>query len=209
MSEASSIAAFVDDVAAPTPTPGGGTVAAFVGAVAAALPAMVAGLTLGKKKFAGREEAMRELKRTVEALRSRLMGLARRDSEAFEKVLEARRLPAVTGEEIAARDRALAAAELEAARVPLDTAAACLGVLEQAALAAAKGNPNAVTDAGTAGLLARAAAEGALLNVQINLKSLPESADKTDIETELQRIRAALASAARRCDDAVHAALNA
>jgi glutamate formiminotransferase/formiminotetrahydrofolate cyclodeaminase len=203
------ISQFFDQVAAPTPTPGGGTVAAFAGALAAALPSMVAGLTLGKKKFAAQEGAMREMKQAVEGLRTRLLGLARQDSEAFEAVMRARRMADGTAEEKALRERTLAAAELEAARVPLATAGACLEVVEQAALAARLGNPNAVTDAGTAGLLAQAAAAGALLNVEINLKSMAPSADKNSVETELQRIRTALAQAGRRCDEAVRAALNA
>jgi len=82
-------------------------------------------------------------------------------------------------------------------------------VLELATLAARVGNVNAVTDAGTAGLLARAAAEGALLNVEINLKSLPAGADKNDVETALQRVRSALGLAAQHCTDTVHSALNA
>jgi glutamate formiminotransferase / formiminotetrahydrofolate cyclodeaminase len=209
LTEAVSIASFFDQVSAATPTPGGGTVAAFVGALAATLPAMVAGLTLGKKKFAAQEATVRDVKRAVEGLRVRLLGLARQDSEAFEAVLAARRLTQATPEEKALRERTLAGAELMAAQVPLLTAAACLDVLEQAGVAARVGNPNAVTDAGVAGLLARAAAEGAILNVQINLKSMPESADKNDVETELRRIQSALGEAAQRCADAVHAALNA
>jgi glutamate formiminotransferase/formiminotetrahydrofolate cyclodeaminase len=209
LTEAVPIGAFLDQVAAPSPTPGGGTVAAFVGALAATLPAMVAGLTIGKKSYAASEDAMREVKRRVEQLRIRLLGLARQDSEAFEAVLRARRMADTTAEEKAMREQALRAAELEATRVPLRTAAACVEVVEQAAVAARLGNRNAVTDAGVAGLLARAAAEGALLNVQINLKSLGGTADKDDVETELQRIRAALGTAARDCEDAVHAGLNA
>jgi len=209
LTEAASVASFFDSVAAPTPTPGGGTVSAFVGALAATLPTMVAGLTLGKKKYAAHEEAMKEVRRKAAALRGRLLGLARRDSEAFEAVLKARKLPQASPAEIETRAKAMAAADLAAMRVPLETAQACLEVLELAVEVAAKGNVNAASDSGVAGLLAQAAAEGALLNVEINLKSAAESADRTDIEMGLQRVRTMLGPLARSCRDAVHAALSA
>ena len=88
------------------------------------------------------------------------------------------------------------------------TAAACLRILELAAGVAKWGNANAITDAGTAGLLARAAGEGALLNVEINLKSLADSADKQEVETELRRLQSALARAAETCSTAVRAVLD-
>src|SRR5262249_25767993 len=118
-------------------------------------------------------------------------------------------LPQATAEESAARDRAVLDAELGAARVPLATAAACLKVVELAGVAARSGNSNAVSDAGVAGLVARAAAEGAILNVQINLKSIPAGADKEDVEMGLRRVQDALEPAARGCLDAVQAALTA
>jgi glutamate formiminotransferase/formiminotetrahydrofolate cyclodeaminase len=203
------LGSFMDAVAGPTPTPGGGTVAAVAGAIATALATMVANLTIGKKKYAASEEALRALKVDAERLRTSLLALARTDSDAFEAVLKARRLPQGTPAELAERDKALGAAELQAARVPLATAEACLEVLGLAGTAARLGNVNAVTDAGVAGWLARAGAEGALLNVQINLKSLPEGADKEGVEMGMRRVREALEPAARRCEDAVQAALNA
>ncbi len=152
---------------------------------------------------------MNEIARDAAVLRRGLMSLARQDSEAYEAVVKARQKPQATPAESEAREKAMQAANLEASRVPLRTAEACLQVLELAARVAKFGNTNAVTDAGTAGLLAGAAAEGALLNVQINLKSLAEGADKNDVETALQRARSALGPAAQRCSDAVHSALNA
>lgn len=209
LSEAVTIGSFFDEVASPTPTPGGGTVAAVVGALAACLTTMVANLTIGKKKYAAHQAALLGLKRDADGLRRELLELGRRDGEAFDAVLRARRLPQTTPDEIAARDLTLTAAGLTAARVPLATASACVRVLELAGLAARHGNVNAASDAGVAGLLARAAAEGALLNVQINLKSLEAGADKKDVETDLQRLQDTLESSARGCLEAVHAALNA
>jgi formiminotetrahydrofolate cyclodeaminase len=209
LTEAVPIGTFFDQVAGSSPTPGGGTVAAFVGALASCLATMVANLTLGRKKYAGSAEAMADLKRDAEKLRRELLALARRDSEAFDGVLRARRLPQSTPAEEAARASALAAADLGAARVPLETALACGRVVELAATAARMGNANAVSDAGVAGLLARAAGEGALLNVQINLKSFAPGADKEAVAADLDSARTALLSAAERCRTAVEVAMSA
>jgi glutamate formiminotransferase/formiminotetrahydrofolate cyclodeaminase len=209
LTEAVTLASFFDQVTAATPTPGGGTVAAIAGALAACLAAMVANLSIGKKKYAEHAEALRGVQRDAERLRAELLALGRRDSEAFDAVLKAGRLPEGNGGENAIRDQALALAGLEAAHVPLATAGACLAVLELAALVAKCGNVNAITDAGTAGLLARAAGEGALLNVEINLKSLGKSADKQGVEAELHLLHAALARASDACAAAVRATLGA
>ena len=209
LSEAVAIANFFDQVAGPTPTPGGGTVAAFVGSLASCLASMVANLTLGKKKYAGAEAAMSELKREAGSLRAELLALGRRDSEAFDAVLKARRLAQATPSEQSARESAMAAAELEACRVPLETARACVRVVELAVTAARQGNVNACSDAGVAGLLARAAGEGALLNVHINLKSLATSADRDSVSSEAVTVRASLVSAAERCAASVQAAMDA
>jgi glutamate formiminotransferase/formiminotetrahydrofolate cyclodeaminase len=152
---------------------------------------------------------MRAIQREAGEAQRDLLGLARRDSEAFDAVLQARRLPQSTPAEQARRDAAIAAAELEAARVPLQTADLCHRVIGLAERAARQGNVNAISDAGVAGLLAGAAAEGALLNVEINLKSLPGSADKTDVEMRLHDLRARVAESSRRCREVVHAALSA
>jgi len=209
MSEAVTIASFFDQVAAATPTPGGGSVSAFAGALASCLATMVANLTIGKKKYAASEGALREIKGRAEALRRDLLALSRADSEAFEAVLRAGRRPQSTSDERAVRDKALSAAHLEAARVPLRTAEACLIVVELAGQAVRLGNPNAITDAGVAGLVAQAAGRGALLNVQINLKSLPAGADKQGVETDLHRLEAALQKASGDCLGAVFSVLNA
>jgi glutamate formiminotransferase/formiminotetrahydrofolate cyclodeaminase len=207
LSGAVPLGSFLDEVAAPTPTPGGGTVAALAGALAACLATMVANLTIGKKKYAANEEALRRVKREAEALRAQLLALGRRDSEAFDAVLRARRMAAAPQGAANAGERQLAEASLEAARVPLLTAQACLRVLELAEQTARLGNVNAASDSGVAGLLAAAGAEGALLNVEINLKSLAEDVDKKVIQEGLQRLGDALGPATQRCREAVHAVL--
>jgi glutamate formiminotransferase / formiminotetrahydrofolate cyclodeaminase len=205
ISEGVTFGQMLDQVAAATPTPGGGTVVALTGALASALTAMVANLSIGRKKYAGHEPELREAQSRSVELRRELLGLARQDSESFEQVLRATRMPHATTDEQRARDRALSAANLEASRVPLRTAQACLAILELATRVAKWGNVNAITDAGVGSLLARAAGEGALLNVEINLKSVPPSADKEGVEMELRRLQAALGAEGGSCMDAVRA----
>ena len=209
MSEAVRVADFLDAVAAGTPTPGGGSVAAFAGALASCLATMVANLTVGKKKYAASEAEMRSIKQEAETLRRELLALSRADNEAFDAVLAAGRLPQGTATEVTAREAAVAAATLEATRVPLRTAEACLRVVELAGRAVKSGNRNAVTDAGVAGLLAQAAGRGALLNVEINLKSLPPGADKHGVETHLHRLDGAIRTASDDCLAAVNSTLKA
>jgi len=196
---------FLERVSENTPTPGGGSVAALAGALAAALVQMMAGLTIGKKKYAEAENEMKQMREKARVLRDRLTALVRRDSEAFEAVLAAGRLPKATPDEMVARDLALGRANLEAARVPLETAQLALETALLASRAAEIGNVNAVTDAGTAAWMARAAGEGALLNVQVNLQSLGESADKQGVEKEARELHARLAAAT----DAASAVVNA
>ena len=169
---------FLDEVASGTPTPGGGTVAALAGALGAALVSMVAGLTRGKKKYAAAEPLMADAQKEAAALRARLSGLMRRDAQAFDSVLAAFRLPQATPAETAERGRAVEAATWAATRVPLETAEAALEVARWAGRMLRSGNTNAASDGLVAAALARAACEGALANVQINLQNLPDSADK-------------------------------
>jgi glutamate formiminotransferase/formiminotetrahydrofolate cyclodeaminase len=203
-SEGTTVGAFFDQVAAGTPTPGGGTVAAFVGALASCLAVMVANLTIGKKKYVVSDGAMREMKARAEAARRDLLALARADSEAFEAVLRAGRLPQATPTEQATREKALAEAMMGAAKVPLRTAEACLEVAGMAREAARLGNVQAASDAGVAGLMAVAAGQGALLNVEINLKSMGPEADKNGVEADLRRLDAAFAPAAEECRGAAY-----
>ena len=166
---------FVDEVASAAPTPGGGTVSAVAGALAGALATMVARLTVGKKKYADVEARMREVDRDGESVRRELLELAQADARAFEGYRAAMKLSQRTPEEVALRERAIADAALTAAQVPLRTAEACVRALELATVVAESGNENAVSDAGVAAWLARSGAEGAALNVRINLPSVAES----------------------------------
>ncbi len=173
-----SIDAFVGRVASPSPTPGGGSVAAHAGALAAALAQMVAGLTIGRKKYAAVDDSMKEIAAESAALRRTLSSLAVLDAEAYERVRDAYRLSSETPEASAQRTTAIHNALYGAADTPLETARAAVRVAALAATVAKQGNQNAVSDATVAALLAEAACRGALWNVRINVKALrDEGAD--------------------------------
>jgi glutamate formiminotransferase / formiminotetrahydrofolate cyclodeaminase len=183
-----SLVAFVAAVASPSPTPGGGSVVAHVGALAAALVQMVAGLTVGKKKYAGVEAEMRDLGLRAASLGSRLAQLVDVDARAYAAVSEAYRMPKESAEAAAARQRAVQRALIGAAEVPLETARVCAQVTELAFAVAARGNTNAVSDAGVAAVLADAACRGAAYNVRINVAALPDRTSGAPLAAEVQRL---------------------
>ncbi len=181
-----SVAEFLEEVASAAPTPGGGSVAALAGSLASALATMVARLTIGKQKYAEHESRMREAEAQSESLRRELFDLVQEDARAYEAFRGASRLSQRTPEEVALRERNLVEAARNATRVPLHTAEACVRALEVALEVASCGNTNAVSDAGVAGWLARAGAEGAALNVRINLSDLPE-AERAEFTPRIER----------------------
>jgi glutamate formiminotransferase/formiminotetrahydrofolate cyclodeaminase len=179
---------FLDQLASASPAPGGGSASAFTAAEGAALVAMVARLTLGKKKYANVEKEMWLLVEQAEDLRRQLTSLVAEDAAVFEKVIAAARLPKDTPELESTRQQAMQAASLEAARVPLRTAHLALQVSQHSIQAAGYGNSNAISDAATASALAHAAIVGAGGNVRINLAGLPDGPDIQAILAELKDI---------------------
>jgi formiminotetrahydrofolate cyclodeaminase len=157
---------------------------------------MVANLTIGKQRYAAVQDEMKEARGEAERLRRALTGLMRRDSQAFERVLAAVRRPQGTPAEAEERARSLVEATWEATRVPLETAETCAEVAQWAARMVTRGNANAASDGATAAALAQCAAYAALCNVQINLKNLPDGADKETVRTRVQEL-------ARRADEAL------
>lgn len=179
---------FTDQLAAGTPAPGGGAAAAYSGAMAAALIAMVARLTLGKPKFANVETQIRNILEEVEILRNVLLAAVEADSAAFEAVMDAYRLPKDTAEDREVRSEAIQATTLEAAQVPFETTRKSLRVLQLAVQSAALGNPNTITDAGTAAALAQAAITGAGYNVRINTMSIKDEKQSKQLLNELDKM---------------------
>ena len=200
-----SLEEFLGSIAAQTPTPGGGTVAAVAGAMGAALAEMVAGLTLSKEKYAASHDAVRPIAEAAPLARREFLALAREDSEAYDEVVAARKLPKETDEQKAERSGRISAANRRAADVPMRTARAAVRLLSALPELAEKGNPNAASDVGAAALLLDACAEGALLNVGINLggvedpKLVAEMQRETAVlQEESQRLRSQVVALVRK-----------
>jgi len=169
-----SVSDFAAALASDAPAPGGGSAAAAAGAAGAGLLAMVVRLTLGKEKF---REAWGELEPLAPALdghRVRLLELVDEDTRAYEAIVAARKLPKGTDAEKAARQKAIDDATVLATTVPMQTAFYAEQALRLAETVAARGNPNAASDAWVAALLLSAAVEGALANVRINLPGVSD-----------------------------------
>ncbi len=166
------IAAFTDVLSRDSAAPGGGSVAALTGALSAALSSMVASLTFAKQGMEESKQNMESTGRDAQALKDWFLAAVDRDTDAFNGVLTAVRLPRTSEEDRAARETAMATANLEATLVPLEVLERSIEALDLALVTARDGNPNSVTDAGVAGACAVATAEGASLNVRINLDGL-------------------------------------
>ena len=171
-----------------SPTPGGGSIAALMGATGASLIIKFCNLTLGRDKFKGVEGKFREAKEKVEDVSSQLTKLCDRDTEAFNGVMQAFRMPKTTDEEIQRRKDALQQAFREAIEVPYQTAELCLALLQICQEVVEEGNPNAISDLGVGCLACWAGLEGAILNVKINLPSLKDSVFVEDMQAKVQSI---------------------
>jgi len=179
---------YLEALASPSPTPGGGSVAALCGALSVALSRMVSSLAVGKEGYESVQADLRDLEGRAKALQDRLLGLADEDARAYDSVIAAMRLPKKTDAERAARVEAMQAAYRHATEVPLETMQACAEALGFALVAAQKGNRNAITDAGVAALAAEAGIRAASLNVRINLSALRDNELRSRIEDRLAAI---------------------
>lgn len=166
------ITEYLQQVAAGTAAPGGGSVAALNAALAAALVEMVANLTLGKKGYESVQEEMRDIGQQAATLREELTAAIDRDAEAYGEVMAAFKLPKETEQQKKLRHRKIQAGFKLAARVPLEVANKAVKILDLAGRAITGGNKNAVSDGAVAVMNARTAALAALVNVKINLTSL-------------------------------------
>ena len=165
---------FAMQTASNEPVPGGGSISALAGSLAAALTEMVAGLTIGKKKYAEAEEEMKAAVAPMQQIRDQLLEDIKRDSESFDQYMQALTLPKETEEEKAARTEAMQNGLKAAVAVPLSVAKAACGILPYAETMVVKGNKTAVTDALVATMMARTAVLGAGFNVKINLESIKD-----------------------------------
>lgn len=165
---------FLDLLASSSPTPGGGGIAALAGSLAAGLISMVCCLTIGKPKYAAVEDEVKQLLARAEALRSSLHQLVDEDARAYSGVMDAYKLPRNTDEEKQARSVRIQEATIEASRVPLEVARQCASVIDLASPAARLTNVQAIGDVAMSAYIAEGALQGAIVNIDINLRSIKD-----------------------------------
>jgi formiminotetrahydrofolate cyclodeaminase len=195
------VSAFLDALASPEPTPGGGTAAAMAGAMGASLLMMVAGLAKSRTGADEERVALAEARAALSSVRDRFAALADADSEAYNQVLSAYRLPKQTEADKSARQAAVQLALTAATTAPLDTLRAAREAMRLAHVVAEHGNPNATSDVGVALGLVQAAADGAVANVRVNIGGLRDEAFKksatTDVDSLLEQTGADAVKARR------------
>lgn len=182
------VSEFIEKIASNEPVPGGGSVAAFAGAVAASLTEMVATLTIGKKGYETCEERMKALAGRARRFREKLTEDIQRDADAFDGVMAAFQLPRKTDAESVHRQQAIQNALKTAASVPLDVAKDALDILDGAAAAVSDGNKNAVTDGAVAVMMARTAVLSALYNVKINLQTIKDKSFNATMAAQVEEL---------------------
>lgn len=180
---------FLDQLASKSPTPGGGGVAAIMGAMGASLVSMMCHLTIGKTGYEAVEAEMQTTLKAAEELRARLSDMIQADADVFDQVMGAYGLPKDSDEQKAARTVAIQLALKAATDVPLRCAQACAEVIELSRVVAEKGNKNVVSDAGVGVLAAYAALKSATLNVYVNVGAIK---DETFVHERISALNAVL-----------------
>lgn len=173
---------FLEKTYGKDPVPGGGSVSALCGSLAASLAEMVTALTIGRKKYVDVEEEMLRYAPQMEEARRKFLDFIDEDANAYQLVFDAFKLPKETDEEKRVRNERIQEATLEAAMVPLRVAETAVGIMDAIFQIGSKGNRNAVTDACVAMMGARTAALGAILNVRINLSGLDDKDKARELE---------------------------
>jgi glutamate formiminotransferase/formiminotetrahydrofolate cyclodeaminase len=184
-------ASFIEELAAPTPTPGGGSAGAYAGAMGAALVAMVAGVTIGKKKYAEVEAEMQAIRVVAENLRKELTQAVDDDASSFEVLMAKFKMPKETDEQKSAREAAITQATMNAAHIPLHVAEHAVKVMELALKCAKSGLQSAISDAASGFAMARASLTAAAYNVRINLNSLEDKSLGKRMLSELAELESA------------------
>ncbi len=202
-----SLEAFADLLSTDSPAPGGGSVAALCAALSGALSAMVANLTVDKKGYEAVQDKVRELAPRGQDIKLRALQFIDADTDAFNAMMEASRLPKKTDEEIAFRATQLEKTTQQAIMVPFRTLELAWDALQLAREVASAGNANALSDAGVAGLTALTAAKAAHYNVLINLAGVTDEGFKKDIQNRAGQLSAQCAQLAAEIEAAVTAKL--
>jgi methenyltetrahydrofolate cyclohydrolase len=208
MIKQSSIEGFLDELASRNSTPGGGSAAALMGAMGAALLSMVCHLTIGKAKYREVEAELSTVLSRTEQLRRQLTEMIEEDVESFGTVMRAYAMPRRTPEESGLRSQAIQNALRDAAQVPLRCCRVCREIIDLSAVVARKGNPYVVSDAGVAVLVAHAALRSGALNVMINVKAMTDREFAANQLTELDELLAQASVAAEACYQSVRQAIS-
>jgi formiminotetrahydrofolate cyclodeaminase len=198
------LAAFADALASDAPTPGGGSGAAVTGALGAALVAMLARLTIGRKRYAAHEELMKAIADAAGEAQATLLALATEDAASYDRVGAAYKLPKATDAEKAARNEAIQVAMRGACEVPLKVMEQCLEVISLAKNAVKRGNVNAASDGAAGAELCRAALKVAAYNVKINLSGMTDAAYVGTMRTRLDEMLYMGTAAAQDIDSHVN-----
>jgi formiminotetrahydrofolate cyclodeaminase len=186
-----SIGGWLSALGSDEPTPGGGAFAAVSAAAGASLISMVAALTIGRDGFEAQEERMREILRRADDAREAFLQMADQDAAAFEAVMRAFRLPKDDDDQRSARTRAVQAAFVGAARVPMEVAERSVDLMVLAREATAHGNANAASDGYSGAVALYAAALCGVANVRINAAGLKDEAARRELTDRVERLREA------------------
>jgi methenyltetrahydrofolate cyclohydrolase len=203
MIKQSSIEHFLDELASQKATPGGGSAAAVMGAMAAALLSMVCNLTIGKARYRDVEGELSAVLARTEELRGQLTEMIAQDVESFGAVITAYAMPRQTQEELALRAQAIQTALKEATQVPSRCCRVCREIIDLSAVVAQKGNTNVLSDAGVAVLAAHAAVRSGALNVMINVKAITDRQFVIEQLAELDELLAHASAATEACYQSV------
>lgn len=184
---------FLDRLASHEPTPGGGSVAALTGAMAAGLISMVCALTIGKKQFADFEEEVRAIRSRSEEMRREFQQLAQEDIDIFQRLSAAYKLPRTTEADAASRKAAIQTVTRHATEIPLRVARTAATLLPLCSTLASRCGRLVVSDVGVAAVLARSTVQSALLNVDINLTSLDDQIYVREVRVQIEDLTIGLA----------------
>ncbi|MFP4437940.1 MAG: cyclodeaminase/cyclohydrolase family protein [Chloroflexaceae bacterium] len=202
------IDAFLDELASSAPTPGGGSVAAVTGAMAAGLVSMVCALTIGKKRFADFEEEARAIQQQAEELRHEFQNLAQDDIEVFNRLSTAYKLPRTTDADAASRQAAIQTITRHATEIPLRVARSATLLLPFCTTLANRCGRLVISDVGVAATLARATVQSALLNVEINLSSLDDQIYVREVRAQMEDLSVGLGDETRGIMEIVRNRIN-
>ncbi|MEW6622151.1 MAG: cyclodeaminase/cyclohydrolase family protein [Bacillota bacterium] len=179
---------FIQEVAKDSPAPGGGSVAALAGAISAALVSMVANLTIGREKYKEQEEELIIVREKAAVLQEKLTHIVDEDTQTFNLVMNAYKMPKTTEEEKTKRTQAIQEALKRASELPMEAAECSLEAMKLVKVVVEKGNPNCISDAGVGCLMAEAGLKGALFNVEINIGSIKDEEFKNQMQSKVEQL---------------------